>query len=499
MAVSSCQRPERAPGNGVAPKTSNTTKAFCTVKQHIQYLGQDQHVCVVGLGYVGLTLAITLAKIGFHVTGIEKRADIVAQLKAGHAHFYEPDIDTMLQEMQAAGRLDIYQQLPDDSPSTVYIITVGTPLGDNNKPRMDFIEAATTELADKMPDGSLIVLRSTVKLGTSRHIVAPILEASGKSFHLAFCPERTTEGKALQELRYLPQIVSGYNFESLVRASELFQFITPIVIKVSELEVAEMVKMVDNTQRDLYFAYANEVASLCDAAGIPAGEVINAGNFHYPRNNMPSPGLVGGPCLSKDSYLLMESMAPFNVYPKITMAARHINEEQPAVCARFIKNRADEMGIDPTTISILGLAFKGAPETDDLRGTTATFLIDELRLCFPNAALQGYDAVVSAADIEAFGLKPVQTIEQAFNSSRIVVIHNNHQSFRSLPLGYLSRQMQTPSIIYDFWNLFDHEKLDLADHVLYASLGNHCATEQAKRMREAMAVHQATTPTRQSA
>ena len=144
-------------------------------------------------------------------------------------------------------------------------------------------------------------MRSTVKIGTTRNLVHPVLEASGKRFDLAFCPERTVEGQALEELRWLPQIVGGETLDVTVRAGQLFQFLTPTVVRVSSVETAEMVKLVDNSQRDVHFAYSNEVARVCDVIGISAAEVIQAGKRGYPRTNLPMPGPVGGPCLEKDS------------------------------------------------------------------------------------------------------------------------------------------------------------------------------------------------------
>ncbi|MCC6274532.1 MAG: nucleotide sugar dehydrogenase, partial [Leptospiraceae bacterium] len=167
----------------------------------------DGKICVMGLGYVGLTLAVTLADVGFDVYGIEIRDDILEKLKNGEAHFYEPKLNEKLKKVIKKNRFCFFEHIPSDKTMDVFIITVGTPLGKDGKPRMDMIQHVTEEIAANIKPGNLVIMRSTLKLGITRHLVMPILEQTGKEFDLAFCPERTLEGNAMQELRYLPQIV----------------------------------------------------------------------------------------------------------------------------------------------------------------------------------------------------------------------------------------------------------------------------------------------------
>src|SRR5262249_12908678 len=154
--------------------------------------------------------------------------------------------------------------------ATVYIITVGTPLDDKGRVRLDMIENTAAEVANHMKRGDLIILRSTVKIGTTSNVVYPILKNAGVDFEVAFCPERTLEGQALKELRELPQIVGGKTVKTAVRASQIFQFLTPTVVRVGTVEAAEMIKLIDNASRDVHFAFSNEVARLCDKGGISA-------------------------------------------------------------------------------------------------------------------------------------------------------------------------------------------------------------------------------------
>jgi len=435
----------------------------------------DNRVCILGLGYVGLTLAVAMADMGFKIQGVEIRDDVLAGLNQGVAHFHEPGLHERLRRVIDSGKLNCSKHIPQDWQGSVFIITVGTPLNSEGRSRLDMIEAVSREVADRMRPGSLVIMRSTVKLGTIRKIVTPILVASGKQFDLAFCPERTLEGKALVELRQLPQIVGGMTSQAAVRASQLFQFITPTVVRVSSVETAEMIKLIDNAQRDVAFAYANEVARACDAIGVSAVEVIQAGKLGYPRTNLPMPGPVGGPCLEKDPYILAEGLRELGVELDITMAARRTNESQPAEIVSHLKRVVSDLNgfAAKPVVTLMGIAFKGQPATDDLRGTMARPVLRHLSEAFSGAEFRGYDAVVSQADTRGFGLEPVATLEQAFATSSLVVILNNHPTFSTMPINKLAIGMKRPGLIYDFWNCFKTADIHLPQGVTYMALGSH--------------------------
>jgi len=435
----------------------------------------DQRVCILGLGYVGLTLAVAMADVGFEVVGVEIRETVVHLLSQGKAHFHEPGLEEKLQQVIATGNLTFAKEVPDDWAGKVYIITVGTPLASNGLSRIDMIENVSRQVASKMKDGDLVIMRSTVKLGVTRKIVTPILDSAGCKYHLAFCPERTLEGKALTELRSLPQIVGGATYGAGVRASQLFQFLTPTVVRVSDVETAEMIKLIDNSQRDVAFAYANEVARSCDAVGISAAEVIRAGKLGYSRTNLPMPGPVGGPCLEKDPHILAEGLRELGITPAITLAARTLNENQPNEIVDYLHKITSDFAGFPHSpnITLMGIAFKGQPSTDDLRGTMARPILSALRNVFPTANFKGFDAVVAENEIKDFGLMPVATLEDAFKESDIVLILNNHPIFASMPISVLANLMNAPGLIYDFWNCFDALDLHLPSGRGYMALGSH--------------------------
>lgn len=435
---------------------------------------KDHHVCIVGLGYVGLTLAVAMADAGFRVHGVETSDMVLTQLRAGHAHFSEAGLDAKLAEQIGRGRFTFSASVtdPEAAAATAFIVTVGTPVGDNKRVRFDSMNEVAHAIAAVLKPDDLVVLRSTVMVGTTRTFVKPILDRAATDYRLAFCPERTLEGQALRELKTLPQIVGGIDAISTFRASQMFSFLTPSVVRVNDPETAELVKLVNNTQRDYTFAFANEVAAICDTLGLSAAEVIASGNLGYPRAALPMPGPVGGPCLEKDPYILAQSLERLRFVPSLAIGARVWNESLPGrTVAQLVEELGDRKSAPDLRIAVLGVAFKGRPETDDLRGTLAKPLIDELKSHFPQATFVGWDPVVAAAGIASLGLAPCSSVQDAFTHTHLVILQNNHPVFATLDLTALSATMATPALIYDFWNQHDPRTLPLATGTRYAGLG----------------------------
>jgi UDP-N-acetyl-D-mannosaminuronic acid dehydrogenase len=416
-------------------------------------------VCVVGLGYVGLTLATVLSEVGLRVIGVEKRKNIVTLTEQGIPHFSEAGLGAALARVTKSGMFVADVALPEDIQCDAYIITVGTPLNERGVARTDMIESATLQVAERMQDNSMVILRSTVKIGTARKIVAPILRGSGKRFQLAMCPERTLEGKALQELRELPQIIGADTPEVRDRAAALFRRITNSVVQVTSLESAETIKLVDNTFRDVQFAFANEVARVCDTFGINAHEVITSGKLGYQRTNVPFPGLVGGPCLEKDPHILRESARDRGIELEITAASRLVNERQPQETVRFILQEADRRGIAANAkVAVLGIAFKGQPATDDLRGSMSLKVIDALRDGRPETDLRLFDPVATQEELSCRvpGAKVAVSLREAVTDTDIVIIANNHPALAELSPLSLQELMGPQGFIYDYWNHFSN-------------------------------------------
>jgi UDP-N-acetyl-D-mannosaminuronic acid dehydrogenase len=416
-------------------------------------------VGIVGLGYVGLTLATVLAEAGKTVIGVETRADVVQLTNQGIPHFTETGLPDALAGVTKSGKLVAAERFDESFTCDTYIITVGTPLSSDGVARVDMIEAAARDIAENMRDGAMVILRSTVKVGTTRNVVSPVLAATGKRFEIAMCPERTLEGKALQELRELPQIVGADDPAVADRAAAVFRKLTNTIVLVSDLETAEIVKLVGNTFRDVQFAFANEVARLCDAFGVSAHEVISSGKLGYTRTNIPLPGLVGGPCLEKDPHILLESARTRGINLEITSAGRRVNERQPEETVRFISSEINRRELAaPLRISVLGMAFKGTPETSDLRGSMSIKVLDALKKAHPDAEIGLYDPVTSQSvlaaefpDEHTFG-----RFGEAVSGASVVVIGNNHPSLGTISPRMISEFMGPNGFVFDYWNHFSH-------------------------------------------
>ena len=220
-------------------------------------------------------------------------------------------------------------------------------------------------------------------------------------------------------------------------------------------------KLVSNTFRDVQFAFANEVARVCDAFGVSAHEVISSGKLGYNRTNIPLPGLVGGPCLEKDPHILMESARTRGVDLEITAAGRLVNERQPEETVRFISSEIERRALvasGPLKISLVGMAFKGLPETSDLRGSMSIKLLDALKKAHPNAEIGLYDPV-TPPDVLASEF-PDETIFNRFgdavSGASVVVIGNNHPSLGTISPRTISEFISPAGFVFDYWNHFSH-------------------------------------------
>jgi nucleotide sugar dehydrogenase len=223
----------------------------------------------------------------------------------------------------------------------------------------------------------------------------------------------------------------------------------------------------------------NEVARICDAIGVSSSQVIHAGKLGYPRTNVAWPGPVGGPCLEKDPHILSQSAQMYGISLDITVASRHVNERQPLETVQSIVKFLLANGVDKNQalkISILGLAFKGVPATNDLRGTIAKSIMSYLKLNFPHSRFFGFDPHVSDQDILEFGLHPAGSIEEAFDASNLVVIANNNEQFISLKIDTLSGTMKRNALVYDYWSLFVGKNLVMQNKVAYMALGNQTSS-----------------------
>lgn len=433
-------------------------------------IDQQKKICIVGMGFVGLTLAIVIAEKGFKVVGVEIDNKTLRKLKQGNSHFHETGLKERLKKVVTKKKLTFTNDIKKSYDSEIYIITVGTPLDERGLPSLKMVKRASREVSSVLKSDDLVILRSTVKLGTTKKVVMPILKKSKCSFKLAFCPERTIEGNALEELSSLPQICSGIDKDSASEAANFFSKISSSFIKVSSLETAEMIKLLDNSYRDLMFAFGNEVALMCESSSLDAKEIIDLGKLGYERTNIASSGLVGGPCLSKDPHILNHSLKEFNFGPSLIKRGREINEKVPEFALKQIFNYFKDLKT-PKKIVICGLAFKGRPETDDLRGTPSEIVLKEVKKVFPKSKVFLQDFAASKKDLESKFNLPVLNINDAFSNTDLLIIANNNRKYLALDLINLMPKMSEKGLIYDFWSLLNPADF-VNQKINYSSFGS---------------------------
>lgn len=426
-------------------------------------------VAVIGMGYVGLTLAATLAELGMRIWGCEREPRVVKSLERGIPHIFEPGLEAVVSRHIGQG-LEVATHLPPSTPGA-YVICVSTPVGPDRLPDLRNLRAAAESVAEHMQGESLVIIRSTVPVGTSRGVVLPVLAARHPQVRLACCPERTIQGLALQELRRLPQVVGGLDGESERLAVRLWEQVTQRVVTVSSLEAAEMVKLINNCHTDLLYSFGNEVAAMASLLDLDPAEVIRAANLDYPRPSIARPGFVAGPCLTKDPYLLMSSFKGTEYTPRLVATARAINEWLPAqVAGHFVESLEAVAGdLEGAKVLVCGFAYKGWPPTDDLRGSPTLTILDVLRQ-YP-LRLYGHDYLVPASVISSVGATPVEDPASGMADATGVLFVNEHPQYRQMDIVRSVCRMRRPSLVYDCWRMFDARAVESVPGIHYAGIG----------------------------
>jgi len=323
-------------------------------------------ICVLGLGYIGLPTASTFAANGIQVVGVDVNSAVVKCLQNGEIHIHEPGLRTMFQSAVYSGSLVIEKQ---PQPADAFIIAVPTPFKDGKKADLSYVISAAEAIVPHLQKGNLVVLESTSPPLTTTDVVQPILERSGlkggEDFYLAYSPERVLPGQILRELIENSRIIGGVNRLSAEAGCDLYSIFVKGQIFLTDCTTAEMVKLMENTYRDVNIAIANEFSHLADRFGVDVWEAIALANQH-PRVNILSPGPgVGGHCISVDPWFLVEA-AP-DLTPLIH-TARNVNDQQPEFVLSLVK-RALGSSLEGKHIAVLGLAYK--PDVDDLRESPA--------------------------------------------------------------------------------------------------------------------------------
>lgn len=338
---------------------------------------------VLGLGYVGLTLALSLARLGRKVFGFDTNQNRIEQLLVYNSYITEPGIDSLLKthlnkNLRVDSNLNFINK--ETGIKNIYFVCVGSPLGLDKKPDLNPIWQAVNDLLEVLKPNDAIVMRSTIPVGLGSKIVAYIESKLnwkvGNDFNYIAAPERTVEGSALKEIKELPQIISGATDSCQLLGLDIFQDLANSVTPLAKIESAELVKIMGNAYRDYIFGFSNYFIDICIEYSLDINLIIEASNRGYPRSTIPNPSPgVGGPCLSKDSYFLPEKENTAGKSPLI--AARQVNESIPLKSVDFIKAKIPHLS--KFRCVGIGIAFKGIPETNDLRNSPSIDFLNGIK------------------------------------------------------------------------------------------------------------------------
>jgi UDP-N-acetyl-D-glucosamine dehydrogenase len=341
----------------------------------------SSRIGIVGLGYVGLPLAVAFAEAGQDVVGVDSDGRVVEALASGRSHVEDVSDEAL------AGIRDRFHastRYADLAKVDAVLVAVPTPLTPNREPDLQPLIASGTALAGVLQEGQLVVLESTTYPGTTRERFAPLLEesglAAGRDFHLAFSPERIDPGRTDYTLRNTPKIVGALTDECLRRAVELYELVCDEVVAVTGPEEAELTKLLENVFRSVNIALVNEMAILCDRMGIDVWEVVEAAATK-PYGFMsfkPGPGM-GGHCLPVDPFYLAWRAREFDMQTEFIELAGEVNQRMPYFCVDRISRALNEQvkPVKGSRIAIVGVSYK--PGVGDLRESPALRIIRLLR------------------------------------------------------------------------------------------------------------------------
>jgi UDP-N-acetyl-D-mannosaminuronic acid dehydrogenase len=397
-------------------------------------------VCVLGLGYIGLPTAGILATNGYEVLGIDVSQEVVDTVNEGNIHIEEPGLHTLVSAAIGSGNL---RAATSPEPADVFIVAVPTPLTDDKGANMAYVERATQSIVPVLQAEALIILESTSPPGTCRDLMKPILEQSGlkvgQDIFLAHCPERVLPGKILKELISNDRVIGGYDPDSAERARELYATVVEGKLFLTDATTAEMVKILENTFRDVNIALANETALICEDLGIDFKEVARFANRH-PRVNVHDAGPgVGGHCIPVDPWFVVEKHPEES---RMIRLARERNDDMP----RHVATRCRELvvGIDQPRIAVLGVAYKG--NVDDIRESPALAIIDMLKK--DGLDVRVHDPHVRSASIALCDL------ESAVRDADCILLLTPHDEFSKMDPQITAHAMRNP-IVYDTRGIVD--------------------------------------------
>jgi len=388
-------------------------------------------ICVVGLGYIGLPTAATLASRGYDVIGLEASKKVVDTINEGRVHIVEPDLDVLVKGAVNAGKL---RAVIEAEPADAFIVSVPTPINGDKTPDVSYIQEAIKTIAPVLTKDNLIIIESTSPIGTVEQVVSLVAELRSdlkisksrterSDIYFVHCPERVLPGKIIRELVDNDRIIGGYTPEGAQRAAELYRSFVSGELLLTDDKTAEMTKLVENAYRDVNIAFANELSLLCDYLDINVWSLIEFANRH-PRVKIlqPGPG-VGGHCIAVDPWFIVAA-APERA--KLIATARNVNDSKPDYVVSKVVAAADKF--KNPVVACLGLSFKA--DIDDLRESPALRIVERLEKEACGTILVVEPFIEKLPDSLQNTSIRLTTLEESLTKADIIVLLVDHKQFR---------------------------------------------------------------------
>ena len=413
-------------------------------------------ICVVGLGYIGLPTAVMFANHGYQVLGVDVSERAINLLSKGQVHIEEPGLQEYLTKSLVGGTFTV-STTPEEAD--MFIVAVPSPITADKTADMKYIEAATASIVPFLKKGDLVVLESTVPPRTVMDVMMPILAESnlefGTELFVSHSPERVIPGKVFEELVNNSRIIGGINAESAERTREFYLSFVKGEFHMTDVTTAEMVKVIENTYRDVNIAFANEIAKMSENLGVNAWEAISLAN-HHPRVNIhfPGPG-VGGHCIAVDPWFLVEKQTEL---AKIIHLSRLTNDGMPSFTVNKTLEILKSNHVRNPRVVVLGLTFKS--NIDDVRESPSMEIVE--KLSHEDVNLVSFDPHVLENKVPS----QTQSFEDAITHADTLVILTDHDYFKKLNPHTLA-ELMTTRIVLDTKNCINREEWEAAGFTVY--------------------------------
>ncbi len=436
--------------------------------------GKNATVCVIGLGYVGVPLAVASAEAGFNVLGVDVDASKVDQINRGVCYVEDKYSEELLPSLVSSGKIKAYTKLSDAVPqSDVAIVCVPTPLRKDGDPDLSFLKSVAKSLSGQLTDYKLVVVESTSYPGTTEEVFRPLLErggkTAGKDFGLVYSPERIDYGNAAFGVRSIPKVVGGVEAESTRLGAAFYTAILQAkVVAVSGPSVAEATKMLENVFRYVNIALVNELAVLHEKLGVDFIESIDAAATkpfgfmaHY-----PGPG-VGGHCIPKDPFYLVYKAKKAGFPLRMVSAAEVLNNGMPKHTVDRLLKTVRKLKKNPRKVKVAlwGLSYKGG-----VKDTRRSPSVDLLKI-FQRSGVKvvAYDPFVEKIKVGSVQYASAGSILDSVKGADAVMIATNHSAFREIDLSEVKSQMNPDPILFDTRNLRTRKESEDAGFVYLAT------------------------------